>query len=776
VRGLLLFLLFAQGSPQELIEQLRSDRAEVRERALKQLKEFGRAAIPDLEQATKDADPEVAGRATAALRVIALRERLSPELRRVFPGVEDRLAGARDSVYAEVFLEAGEHGDLKPADYESLAAAAVRGAPPDLIRNVLGQVMLARFVSAVPEIVKLLRNPDVSLAEYADQVLVSLDRPTAKAANLGLLSDHDAQIRSSCIRRLVNLGDPDVVPKIATLITDKDPYVRQWVYTTFGRLGAVTETPRLLVALQDQESSIQDAAAEALITLDPPGLAAAVRPLFRSPHESERLQAVRITAALHVKEAVPAILKQLPSADTQMRSAVAWALADLQATENGTSLLPLLKDEDEEVRTAALWAVGVLRVQEAGPSIVKLVVDSEPEVRKMACWAAGRLTLRDAVPNLLKTLAEQDNELAGAAAWPLGILQVKEALPKLLQLSKDDSMDSDAAVAAAAQLMELPPTADLISSLEAENWRVLWAFGPAARRLRPADLSAVLIKRIENEEGDEEERDLAIDAVKELRITEAVPTLLKVLRNGPAPVLTRGKAAEALARCNAREALPDVLALARQPETGFRANLFAAMADYGTKDGIPDLRKALKDPDESIVLAAVRALEQLDAREALDDLLPLLQRDDEELRAKAAGWLCHAGRREGAEALIKAQSKLIPVNALRRPDVWKKLADLRYSKDLSGSVYEILERLAKYAGLSFEWRWSGDRDSSWLLQRHLIHIERDSISGIAVLEQLLPFFDTLDVDFVLEDSLLRMVSSGSARRTFRLWLESERKK
>jgi len=769
-------LLFAQASPQDLIEQLRSDRAEVRERALKQLKQLGRAAIPDLEQATKDADPEVAGRATAALRVIALRESLSPELRRVLPGVEDRLAGARDSVYAEVFLEACDRADLKPADYDSLAAAAVRGAPPEAIRNVLGHVMTARFVSAVPEIVKLLRNPDVSLAEYADQVLVLLDRPTAKASNLELLRDPDSQIRSSCIRRLVNLGDTDVVPRIAALIGDKDPYVRQWVYTAFGRLGADTETPRLLIALQDPESSIQGAATEALVTLDPPGLAAAVRPLFRSPHESERLQAVRIMAALHVREALPSILKQLPSSESQMRSAVAWALADLQATESGTALIPLLQDEDEDVRLAALWAVGVLRVKEAAPRVVKLVLDREQPVRIMACWAAGRLELREAVPNLLKTLAEQDNELAGAAAWPLGVLKVKEALPRLLELAKEDGLEGDAAVAAAAQLTELPPTADLMGSLETENWRFLWAFGPSARRLKPADLGAALIKRIETEALDEDERDLAIDAVKEFRISEAVPALLKVLRNAQATGIARGKAAQALARCNAKETLPEIIALARVPESDLRPYLIPAMAELGSKDVIPEIRKALKDPDTSVLLATVRALEQLDAREALDDVLPLLQLDDDDLRTKTAGWLCHAGRREGAEALLKTQSRLIPLNALRRPGTWKKLADLRYTQDLGGSVYEILERLAKDAGLSFEWRWSGDRDVSSLLQRHLVHVERETISGVEVLEELLTYFDAQDIDFVLEDSLLRVVSSGSARRTFRLWMESTKKR
>ncbi|HVR84314.1 MAG TPA: HEAT repeat domain-containing protein, partial [Planctomycetota bacterium] len=708
----------------------------------------------------------------AVLRVIAMRDNLSPALREAFPGVEERLAGARDADFTDVFLAASEHADLKPADYEFLVCPALRGAPVEQLRNVLGRIMSDRFMAAVPEVARLMRHSDTSVAEYAGEVLLALDRPAAKAANLSLLADPNPNTRFSAIRRLITIGDGDVVPRLAELLNDQQPFVRQWVFVAFGKLGADSQVPRLLAALSDPIESIQAAAADALVALDPPGLAEKVRPLFRSSRESERLQCVRILAALHDEDAVPSILKQLPSTDSGMRAAVAWALADLQATHSGPALVPLLRDEVEDVRTAALWAVGVLRIKEAGADIPKLVLDPEEEARTMACWAAGRLELREAVPALLKTLAEPDPDLATAAAWPLGVLRVKEALPRLLDLSKGDGSEASVAVAAAAQLTELPSTADLMSFLETENWHFLWAFGPAVRRLRPPDLGAALIQRIQNEEGDEDQRQLAIDAVKEFRITEAVPVLLKNLGNKDVDALARGKAAEALARLGAREALPEIITLARDKECGFRTNLMAAMAEFGTREVIPEFRKFLKDPDGDIVRAAVEGLEQLDAREALDDLLPLLKGDAQVPRSTAAGWFCRAGRREGAEALLQTESKLIPINALRRPGTWKKLADLRYSQDLEGTVYELLERVAKDAGLLYQWRWTEDRSVMALLQRRTVHVERDFLTGAEVLERLFSDFDVMDVDIVLEEKLLRIVPSGAARRIFRLWLES----
>jgi len=100
---------------------------------------------------------------------------------------------------------------------------------------------------------------------------------------------------------------------------------------------------------------------------------------------------------------------------------------------------------------------------------------------------------------------------------------------------------------------------------------------PAVRRLKPPEVGAALIKRIDKEEGDEDERELAIDAVKEFRMVEAVPVLLKQLRNGKANGMVRGKAAQALARCNAKETLPEIIALARLQDNDFRHLLIPAM-------------------------------------------------------------------------------------------------------------------------------------------------------------------------------------------------------
>src|SRR6476646_8421631 len=92
----LVLLCFPQDSASKeagaLIEKLRSGRVEERVQATERLKEMGKAALPELEKAREDKDPEVAKRVLHLIQVAALREKLSPNLLKFNPRLEDRLA------------------------------------------------------------------------------------------------------------------------------------------------------------------------------------------------------------------------------------------------------------------------------------------------------------------------------------------------------------------------------------------------------------------------------------------------------------------------------------------------------------------------------------------------------------------------------------------------------------------------------------------------------------------------------------------------------------
>jgi hypothetical protein len=72
-------LLLQDRTVEQPIDKLRSDKVEEREEAARKLKEMGKAALPELQKARGDKDPEVASRARYLAQVAALREKLSPD-------------------------------------------------------------------------------------------------------------------------------------------------------------------------------------------------------------------------------------------------------------------------------------------------------------------------------------------------------------------------------------------------------------------------------------------------------------------------------------------------------------------------------------------------------------------------------------------------------------------------------------------------------------------------------------------------------------------------
>src|SRR5437870_5342180 len=90
----------------DLIQKLRSDKIEEREDAERKLLAIGSPAIPELEKVARDADREVAQRASHLVRLITLSGTLSPRLLRTIPGIEDQLATGDDHAYTVALLVA----------------------------------------------------------------------------------------------------------------------------------------------------------------------------------------------------------------------------------------------------------------------------------------------------------------------------------------------------------------------------------------------------------------------------------------------------------------------------------------------------------------------------------------------------------------------------------------------------------------------------------------------------------------------------------------------
>ena len=111
----------------------------------------------------------------------------------------------------------------------------------------------------------------------------------------------------------------------------------------------------------------------------------------------------------------------------------------------------------------------------------------------------------------------------------------------------------------------------------------------------------------------------------------------------------------------------------------------SALGKLGAKEAVPAITKRLEDRDRKVRRAALEALMQLGAAAPLAHLLT---DPHPGVRVSAASWLCRNGSREGVPALLEESDGLVFLNALRRPDAWKRLLERVSIADLAAHSRE----------------------------------------------------------------------------------------
>jgi HEAT repeat protein len=435
----------------DLIEKLHSGKIEERDEATRKLKELGKDALPELEKATRDGDSEVAGRAKYLLEVIALRGTLSPTLRKVLPGLEDRLA-LGGHTWTQVLLtlirvhpnEERVYPDLKKEDLLALAGPGVREARTVEEKVEICQLLVndpfAREVlsPASPEIIKLLQDGNASVRSSAADALGSLGAKETIPKILKLLKDDDADVCTSAINALLSLGAKESVPEILKLLKDDDASVRREAVHALGILEAKESVPELVVLLNDDDALVRGNAAGALGILGKKETAPKILKLLKDDQWLVRSSAAEALGRLGAKESVPELVKLLKDDGVFVCAKAAEALGRLGAKETAPEILKLLKDKDETVRSSAVDALGRLGTKETVLELVTLLRDERGEVRSSAAFVLWILGAKETAPEILKLLRDKDGTVRSNAAFVLGRLRVKETGPDLVKLLKDE--------------------------------------------------------------------------------------------------------------------------------------------------------------------------------------------------------------------------------------------------------------------------------------------------------------------------------------------------
>ena len=399
-------LILALQDPPEtvrrLIDDVRSEKADVREEARRRLKELGRRAAPALEKAAKDPDPEVAASAQSLLRVLAIADQLPAKLKKAVPGLEDRLAVDKHA-WTVAFLELLKNlsnTDLETEDLECLAAPALQGAVDTAERQAIVENLEGtQFRSTIPELLKLLGDPE--LRREAAWVLADWDVREAVPPLLGMLEDEDPQISVSAIYCLERLHATEAIPAIRKLLKDEDSFAVGRAALSLGILGDRPSAPDILQLLHHAEQHVRQDAARSL-------------------------------AFLGEESAIPDLLQSLKDKDPQTRGMAVMALGILKAQRAAPDLIVCLKDLDAGVRVWACSSVASLNLKDGLPALSDLLRDPDPQVRRAALSGLEQMRATGTISQVIPLLQDKDDNVRCQAARTLCGLGSLEGVPTVL--------------------------------------------------------------------------------------------------------------------------------------------------------------------------------------------------------------------------------------------------------------------------------------------------------------------------------------------------------
>jgi HEAT repeat protein len=384
-----------------LIEDLRSGTIEKRDRAIRQLREMGKPAMPFLEAAAKEKDLEVAARAKYLIRYIELDALISAGLRKAIPNIQDRLASGDAHLWTETFLhvaggprEKRNFPELTASDLDPLVAPAVSAAASTAERIQVVQSGLSwRLPSLAAEAAQLLgREPNTTL-------------------------------RQVCVRALSELDHRASAPLIAEMALEDDPPARRTAVRALRLLGHSAAMPVLRRALGDKAAVVRTRALLALGQLEVRDAAGDVAPLLKDPNYQVRAMAATALGQIRATASADEVAALLKDKTPAARGEAALALAALGEVRRTPDLAALLGDPDIAVREKAIRALAALGSRDLEKKLPQLLADPEPAIRCAAVFAVAALEARDRVADVVKKLADLDVEVRIAAVDCLSALR-----------------------------------------------------------------------------------------------------------------------------------------------------------------------------------------------------------------------------------------------------------------------------------------------------------------------------------------------------------------
>ena len=218
----------------------------------------------------------------------------------------------------------------------------------------------------------------------------------------GRLKDKDAEVRSTAIEGLWESEEASLIdPLINLLEQDSAEKVQAAAATALGKFALLAELRKLrpshksrisqalLIQINDKSKPLEVKchALEAAAPLSLPQIKKAIMEAYQSGNHRLRVSAIFAMGKNCSHSWLPILLKELTSADAEIRYEAVGACSELGEKEAAPYLIELVSDPDIDVRLAAIKALGKIGAPEA-KSCLEQCLDNPNEAIQQAAEQA----------------------------------------------------------------------------------------------------------------------------------------------------------------------------------------------------------------------------------------------------------------------------------------------------------------------------------------------------------------------------------------------------
>jgi hypothetical protein len=205
------------------------------------------------------------------------------------------------------------------------------------------------------------------------------------------LRNQDSSIQEIAANSLANIGTEEAILCLIEALQDENPSVCNSAAYALAKLGRNEAIPKLFEDLEDQYSFVRSRAALALGNIRDEGVISRLREILKDSNCDVRRSTMYALAKLGSDEAIPGLIQELIKSDSHHNRNAAEMLVKLGSEDAISGLVEILEKSNPDKFESIVYALKGLNNEVAISALIKALSAPYPKIHERAAKVLGTI-------------------------------------------------------------------------------------------------------------------------------------------------------------------------------------------------------------------------------------------------------------------------------------------------------------------------------------------------------------------------------------------------